>query len=116
MVSLIESGTVQEVWKEIELKLQENRDPYAKIKATYEIHITDEAVCYQLQFENGEFSILPTTASNPDCTLKMKNAIFRKFLAGNLNSMTAFMTGKLKVDGNIGLALKLESLLKEYQF
>lgn len=107
---------MQEIWEEIEMKLKENPGPYAKIKATYEIHITDEAAHYQLKFENGEFSILATTASNPDCTLKMKNAIFRKFLTGNLNSMTAFMTGKLKVDGNIGLALKLESLLKEYQF
>ncbi|WP_047986268.1 SCP2 sterol-binding domain-containing protein [Ornithinibacillus californiensis] len=115
-MDLLANGTMEEIWKEIEVKLSENPNPYATMKATYEIQITDEEASYQLRFENGTFSILASETEKPDCTLKMKNATFRKFLAGNLNSMTAFMTGKLKVDGNIGLALKLESVLKEYQF
>lgn len=41
---------------------------------------------------------------------------FQKLLQGDLNSTTAFMTGRLKVKGNIGLALKLESILKKYNF
>ena len=41
---------------------------------------------------------------------------FKKLLDGNLNSAASYMTGKLKIKGNLGLALKLESLLKKYSF
>ncbi|WP_042147522.1 SCP2 sterol-binding domain-containing protein [Paucisalibacillus sp. EB02] len=112
----LENTTMKEVWQEIENKLTNNQEPYSDMKGTYEIQITDENVTYQLTFQDGNFSIKKDGSRNPDCTLKMKNGVFRKFLAGNLNSMTAFMTGKLKVDGNITLALKLESLIKQYQF
>ncbi|MFS0673855.1 SCP2 sterol-binding domain-containing protein [Ornithinibacillus sp. 179-J 7C1 HS] len=115
-MSSLETATLEDVWKDIEAKLSDKKEPYAGTTATYEIQITDEDASYVLRFDNGNLSIHAGAAENADCTLKMKDAIFRKFLAGNLNSMTAFMTGKLKVDGNIGLALKLESMLKEYQF
>jgi putative sterol carrier protein len=112
----LENGTIQEVWHEIEDKLTNDKNPYSDMTGTYQVHITDEDVTYQLLFNDGDFSIKKVTNGNADCTLKMKNIVFRKFLTGNLNSMTAFMTGKLKVEGNITLALKLESLLKQYQF
>jgi putative sterol carrier protein len=37
---------------------------------------------------------------------------FLALLSGKLNGQMAFMTGKLKVAGDLGLALKLESLLR----
>ncbi len=37
---------------------------------------------------------------------------FLEMLSGKLNSQMAFMTGKLKVAGDMGLALKLGSFLK----
>jgi len=112
----LENATTEQVWQSIEDKLTNNKEPYSDMKGTYEIQITDENVTYQLSFRDGNFSLKKDGSDKPDSTLKMKNGVFRKFLAGNLNSMTAFMTGKLKVDGNISMALKLESLLKQYQF
>ena len=112
----LENGTIQEIWQEIEDRLTKDKNPYSDMTGTYQVQITDEDVTYQLSFNDGGFSVKKDTNGNADCILKMKNTVFRKFLAGNLNSMTAFMTGKLKVEGNITLALKLESLLKQYQF
>ena len=115
-MGIVENGTIQELWQEIENKLSKDKKPYSKMKGTYQIQITDENATFQLSFDDGGFSIKEDASGNSDCTLKMKSGVFRKFLVGNLNSMTAFMTGKLKVDGNITLALKLENLLKQYQF
>ena len=46
-----------------------------------------------------------------DVTLTAEADVFRSILEGNTNPTMAFMTGKLKVDGSMGLAMKLGSVL-----
>ena len=46
-----------------------------------------------------------------DCTIRMTLDNFSRLLAGNLDPSFAFMTGKLKVQGSMGIALKLSALL-----
>jgi putative sterol carrier protein len=46
-----------------------------------------------------------------DVTLTAETEVFEQILAGELSAASAFMTGKLSVDGNMGLAMKLGSVL-----
>lgn len=46
-----------------------------------------------------------------DVTLTAEAEVFRALLEGRMNATTAFMTGKLAVDGSMGLAMKLGSVL-----
>jgi putative sterol carrier protein len=46
-----------------------------------------------------------------DVTLTASAEVFKAILDGEQNPTTAFMTGKLGVDGNMGLAMKLSSVL-----
>ncbi len=46
-----------------------------------------------------------------DCVLTADAETFRGMLAGEVNPTSAFMTGRLKVDGDMGLAMKLGGLL-----
>lgn len=46
-----------------------------------------------------------------DVTLTAEADVFKAILDGNMNPTMAFMTGKLSVDGNMGLAMKLGSVL-----
>ncbi len=46
-----------------------------------------------------------------DVTLTADADTFKAILAGDLNPTAAFMTGRLSVDGNMGLALQLGSAL-----
>lgn len=51
-------------------------------------------------------------ADNPaDCTIAISVANLEKLIAGKLNPMTAFAMGKLKVSGDMSVALKLGKLL-----
>ncbi len=42
-----------------------------------------------------------------DVTLTADAEVFQDILEGNINPTAAFMTGKLSVDGDMGLAMKL---------
>ncbi|KIC48356.1 MULTISPECIES: SCP2 sterol-binding domain-containing protein [Tateyamaria] len=46
-----------------------------------------------------------------DVTLSADADTFRSILEGDTNPTSAFMTGKLKVDGDMGMAMKLASVL-----
>merc|ERR1719378_160772 len=45
-----------------------------------------------------------------DCTIKMKDSDCIKLLTGKLNPQAAFLQGKVKISGNMGLAMKLQQL------
>jgi putative sterol carrier protein len=46
-----------------------------------------------------------------DVTLSADADTFQSIIDGDLNPTSAFMTGKLSVDGDMGLAMKLASVL-----
>ena len=49
--------------------------------------------------------------ADADVTLTAEVAVFEQLLAGELSAASAFMTGKLTVDGSMGLAMKLGQVL-----
>ncbi len=46
-----------------------------------------------------------------DVTLSADAETFQGIMSGDTNPTSAFMTGKLKVDGDMGLAMKLAAVL-----
>lgn len=61
---------------------------------------------------SGSENIVTTEDKDADCTISMKLQDFESLLQGELNPMMAFMTGKIKVKGDMGIAMKLQSLVK----
>lgn len=53
----------------------------------------------------------PDASSEADCTITASEDVFRELMDGELNPTTAFMTGKLKIDGSMGAAMKLAQVL-----
>jgi putative sterol carrier protein len=49
-------------------------------------------------------------ASDADCTFSASEESFEKIVAGEQNPTTAYMTGKLKIKGDIGAAMKLQKI------
>ena len=63
-----------------------------------------------LTVANGSCSVSNGTAPNADVTITMEEGDLVQLMKGELNGMTAFMTGKLQVDGDLMLAQRLQSL------
>mgnify|MGYP000730494431 CR=1 FL=1 len=46
-----------------------------------------------------------------DCTIKVSTSDLKKIISGDMNPMMAFTLGKIKVEGNMGVALNLPKIL-----
>ncbi|MCB1339127.1 MAG: SCP2 sterol-binding domain-containing protein [Maritimibacter sp.] len=49
--------------------------------------------------------------ADADCVVSASRETFEGLLEGEINATSAFMTGKLRIDGDMGQAMKLGSLL-----
>lgn len=56
-------------------------------------------------------SVVDNDDSDADCTVKVTMDNFVKIAEGDLNPQMAFMTGKLRVEGDMSLAMQLGSIL-----
>ena len=52
-------------------------------------------------------------ADGADCTIRLSADNLGKLIDGALNPMMAYTLGKLKIDGSMGVAMKVASLLEE---
>ena len=72
----------------------------------------------KFEFSDGYVFIDDTTSpptisnenNNADCVIEINNENFSKILNKKMNSMSAFMTGKMKIKGEMTIAMKLSSL------
>ncbi|HSU78945.1 MAG TPA: SCP2 sterol-binding domain-containing protein [Candidatus Angelobacter sp.] len=107
--------TLDEIWNRIQESMLQNPAPISELNIVYQFDLIDEENgSYQLHLFNGNVEVIRDHFSEPGCTLKMKTAHFKDLLLGKLSGAAAFLTGRLKVKGNMGLALKLDQILSHY--
>ena len=77
--------------------------------------ILEEYGPLQIVLKNGKVEVVEGTPHDAEVTLSLNEKNFSKLLKDDLNTTLAFMTGGLKVEGKLGLALKLQEIVKLYQ-
>lgn len=65
---------------------------------------------WTLNIANGQADVTKGVVGTPTATLKMDAEDYASMVAGDLNAMTAFMTGKIKVEGDLGTIMKMQSI------
>lgn len=70
------------------------------------------ATQYHFRVANAAIEVHLGTHTAPNIKMTMKESDYLAMVNGQLNGQTAFMTGKLKIAGDMGLALKLQNLFK----
>jgi len=105
-------SSVNEIFdKQIPARLQSKPDLAQKINSSYKFVVTGDGGgtwCVDLTHPGGKITAGDGAAK---CTLTVGAKELVDIVNGKLNAQMAFMTGKLKVAGDMGLALKLGSLL-----
>merc|ERR1711970_756474 len=108
------SDPIEAVFGKISAEL--NEDLVKQTRAVFSFTLSDQKTDWFLDLKNGAGSCgkgKPPVDS--DATLTMTSTNFNKMFAGKLKPTAAFMSGRLKISGNMGKAMKLEKLMGKMQ-
>ena len=64
---------------------------------------------WTVRVDGGQVSVADGDQGG-DCTISASSDVFEQIVRGQQNATTAYMTGKLKVSGDMGAAMKLQKL------
>jgi putative sterol carrier protein len=65
---------------------------------------------WQISINNDQCDIKEGGHASPNVTISMAASDYLDMVAGKLNAQMAFMSGKLRISGDMGLALRFQGL------
>ncbi len=84
------------------------------VTATIQFELSgDNGGNYWLRIADGECEAGEGTVENPKMTLRAAADDWHAVSMGQLNPMQAFMSGKIKIQGDMGLAMKLQTMFEQ---
>ncbi len=81
------------------------------LNAIYTFKLGDEGGEWTIRIESGKGTVSEGPAEDATCTVQVSAENFVAMTTKKANAQMLFMTGKLKVSGNMGQALKLQKIL-----
>ncbi|QTF91072.1 SCP2 sterol-binding domain-containing protein [Halomonas sp. BM-2019] len=96
-------------------KLQSRFDAQAAqgMDEVFQFHFSDAGSHY-LVVKDGSLAIQEGEHDDPSVSLSLSTDTLKGIMSGEVNGMTAFMTGRLKATGNVMLATRLTSLFPNH--
>ena len=103
------ADALKEIFEEMPDRL--NADAASGLDCVIQHELTgDGGGSYYVTIKDGACTVEAGSADAPSMTLTMEAADFVALTSGELDPMAAFMGGKLKVTGDMSLAMKMQSL------
>jgi len=88
-----------------------NKEAAKGLNAIYQFDLSgDGGGKWQVQIANDQCEVKEGAHPSPNITISMTAQDYLDMLAGKLNGQMAFMTGKLRIAGDMGLALRMQSI------
>ncbi|HET6437745.1 MAG TPA: SCP2 sterol-binding domain-containing protein [Anaeromyxobacter sp.] len=107
------ASSVKEIFERtLPARLQAKPDVVAKINAVYQFNISGpEGGTWAVDCTAPGGKVTAGAAAQPRCTVASTDKDFLGIVNGKLNPQMAFMSGKLRIQGDMGLAMKLQQIL-----
>ncbi|HET7521713.1 MAG TPA: SCP2 sterol-binding domain-containing protein [Bacillales bacterium] len=107
--------STKEVFQMIDAALKWDPSKSEGAEGVYQFNLTgDDGGTYQMIIDEEAARAVEGTEKEADCTLTISADDYKNMVAGTLNPTQAFMSGQLTIDGDIGLALKLQGVLDSF--
>ena len=105
--------SVKQLFEErIPQKLQKHPDVAEKIGAVFQFEVSGpEGGSWFVDLAKPGGAVGAGTSPEAKCTVAVKDADLLALVNGSLSAGMAFMTGKIKIKGDYGLAMKLSQVL-----
>lgn len=88
-----------------------NAEAAKGMKAVFQFELAgDTGGTYHIVVDDGKMTWAKGPHATPGITIKMAAEDYVKMINGKLNGQMAFMTGKMKVAGQIPLAMKMQTI------
>ena len=78
----------------------------------FEFRVNDPEGIFYAEVKNGKLSIEPYNYYDNNCVFTAKYEVFRKIINLELSPISAYLTKKLRVEGDLGKAMILERIIK----
>jgi putative sterol carrier protein len=99
----------EKIAKKIAASSPEDRE---KINAIYEFNITgDNGGVWTVEITKDKGLVQAGSNGSAKCIVTSASSDFMNIVAGKMNPQMAFMSGKLKIKGDMGLAMKLQKVM-----
>ena len=103
--------TIEETMKGLQEHF--NPDAAAGLNKTIQFNISgDNANNWAIKIANQACELIPGGVEKPDLTVSLADKDWIAIVERKLDPMTAYMTGKLKTTGDMGLAMRIPTLFK----
>jgi len=111
-----ESSPLSLIFAELEKKIKANPSMVKQVGGTFIFVVTGaEQGSWVIDLQSGEGSVSkgkPNKNPPGSCQITVGTDDFVQLMTGKLDPMSAFSQGKVKLDGNMALAMKLQTLVK----
>ena len=88
--------------------IQEKAKQQDPIGATLKLKVDDHILYLD---GTGNSNVITQEDKDANCFVTVSMDTMKKLIAGDINPMMAVMTGKIKIKGDMGVAMKIQSLL-----
>lgn len=103
---------VKTLFDKMNERLQANPDSVKGMNCVYQFKVTgDDGGEYYADLTGEKPSVAAGTKDPANCTITVAGQDLIDITTGKLSGQMAFMTGKLKIAGDMGLAMKLQKIL-----
>ena len=105
------ADAVKEIFKQ--MPSQFNADAAKGMNSVIQFNLTgDGGGSYNVEIKDGACKVSEGTHASPNMTMTMAAQDYVDMISGKLNGQMAFMSGKLKIAGDMSLAMKMQTLFK----
>lgn len=103
---------LEEIFKELDEKLKRHSEELSTHNAVIKFDIKGpEGGVWTASLKPGNTGITKTDGDS-DCTVSAKDTDFIKLVNGEMGPERAILTGRVRLSGNVGMAIKLAGLFK----
>ena len=104
--------TTKDIFEKVDRKLKERTEDFIQLRAVYKFVLKGpDGGTWIVDLRQESFGVRESE-EEAHCTFKSSDVNFVSLVTGKLKPESALLTGKVKLAGDIGLAMKFGELIK----